>query len=408
MKIPVLGAILFLLVTFPAYAEWSKAYEVDYVMGDGDNKAGARQAAIEQIKLKASNEAGTYIQGTTTMRENGELTENVQMLSASLVKVGNTEDKLTVNASGQAVLWVKAAASLDEHELVRRVEALQQDQEKARQVKLLQAENEVLYQDLARIRAALATKSDPARTAEFLARQDSTIQRLDDNGNTITQVFARGTLLQLANRSTDAFDKAKDELDEQFLAPIMHSHVTAEIESVQVSGSDYVAMVRVGWTIDTLKLRPVLKRFLKVEGFNGDLAVYGGDNIASRGPNELSERAYQYLATKGVDLRLKIGAKEVHLPVFYTASDGFGERCGLSDRVRGERSDYLCLVSQKAGNPEVRGLSSSDGAWTSRLSNPIRIHLTKEEAARATRVEAVLVIAGIDKAVRRPGLFSIY
>lgn len=385
-------AALLLATALPAHAEWNKAYEVDYIMGDGDNRASARQAAIEQIKLKASNDAGTYVQGTTTLRENGGLTENIQILSASLVKVGTPEEKLTVNPSGQAVLWVKAVASLDETELVRRVEALQQDKEKARQVKLLQAENELLYKELARIRTALATKSDPAKTAELLAKQDSTIKRMDENGNTITQVFTRGTLIQLASRSTDEFDKAKRDLDEQFFAPLMRSHVTAVIESVEESGTDYVAMVRVGWSADTMKLRPVLKRYLTVEGFNGELSIYGGDNLDSKGPTQLSERAYQYLSTKGVDLQLMLAGKEVRLPVFYGASDGFGERCGLSDHVRGKRESYLCLVSQKANSQTARGLTPEPGQ-SARTSNPIRIHLTKEQAERATRVEATLVTA---------------
>lgn len=391
MKKHILAAAALLLITFPAHAEWSKPYEVDYIMGDGDNRASARQAAIEQIKLKASNDAGTYVQGTTTLHENGELTENIQVLSASLVKVSAPQEKLTVNSSGQAVLWVKAVATLDERELVRRVEALQQDKEKARQVKLLQAENEVLYKELATIRAGLASNNGTARAAELIAKQAATIKRMEDNGASITQVFARGTLTQLANRSTIEFDNAKRDLDEQFLAPLMNSQVTAQIESVEASGSDYVAMVRVGWTIDTMKLRPVLKRYLKVEGFNGEMSVYGADNLDSKGPTKLSERTYQYLATKGVDLQLKLGGKEVRLPVFYTA--GLPSNCDLYSRVRSGKPAYLCLVSQKAASPQVRGLPATNNGQSAVTSNPIRILLTKEEAERATRVEAELVMA---------------
>lgn len=185
-------AALLVFVALPARAEWSKSFEVGYIMGDGDNRASARQAALEQIKLKASGEAGTYILSTTTLRENGDLTENIQIIGASLVKIVKSEESLSVNQSGQAVLLVKATTSLDERELARRVELLQQDKEKSRQVKLLQAENEVLRMDLAQIRNALAAKSDPAKIAGLLSRRDSTIKRLEDNGRTLTLFFERG------------------------------------------------------------------------------------------------------------------------------------------------------------------------------------------------------------------------
>lgn len=380
----VVAATLLMFVTLPARAEWSKQYSVDYIMGDGDNRASARQAAVEQIKLKASGEAGTYIQGTTTLHENGELTENIQMLSASMVKVLASEEKLTVNSAGQAVLQVKAIASLDGSELVRRVEAIQQDKAKERQVKQLRSENEVLRKDFEKIRKELATKLDQAKIAELLARQDATLKRMADNGQTMTQVFERGTLIQLASRNMDDFENAKRDLDENFYAPLMQSPFTATIESVEADGNGYVAVVRVGWRVDTQHARQVLARYLNVGRDNdkNSITITTYDNLTGRGPNVLSERVYRYLVTKEVNLKLEIDGTTSVLPVFFVDKSFFqdcGVRISIAAMHGGDKN--LCLVSQQASDAKLLGF------WNTTTSNPIRIPLSRSQAELATRVD---------------------
>lgn len=390
-KTIVVAALLLAAAPLPALADWTKPYEVSYPMGDGDNRSSARQAALDQIRMKASSEAGTYVQSTTTLQENGDLTENIQTISASMVSVVELDEKLTVNASGQAVLWLRANATLDESELKRRVTELQHDKDKARQVAALQSENEALRKDLAQIRQSLQNKSDPAKTAELLSRQDATIRHLEENGRTVTQVFQRGTLLQMASRNSSDLDKAKRDLEDNFVTPLLSMPVTAEIESVEGSGNDYVALVRVGWKVDTLKLRPALKRYLTVSGYNGSIDIFGYDNLDGKGPTKLSDQVYQYLATRGIDLQLRIAGKEVRLPVFYGDNSFFGD-CGPfnTGRPASNKPKYICLVSQDASSADLRG---SEG----HTSNPVRIHLTKEEAERATRVDASLVAFDVDQ-----------
>jgi hypothetical protein len=371
------AAALFLFVSLPVCAEWSKPFEVEYVMGDGDNRSSARQAALEQIKLKASNEAGTYVQSTTTMHENGELTENIQMLSASLVKVLAADEKLTVNKAGQAVLRVKAVASLDESELVRRVAMVQQDKAKERQVKQLQSENEALRKDFEKIRNALATRSDQARTAELLAKQDATLKRMAENGKTMTLVFERGTLLQLASHNSDSFEKAKRDLDENFFAPLMQTPVTTSIESVEADGKNYVALVRVGWRIDTKPLHQVLARYLNADVSEGYIRILTYKNLGNRGPNVLSDRLYHYLSSKRIELQLQLAGGKVQIPVFYMDGSFFSDCSMTTDG----QDNHLCLISHLASAPELI-----------RTGNPVRIRLSREAAERATRVETSWIV----------------
>lgn len=370
--------IVAMLFCLPAQAEWSKQYQLDYIMGDGDTKGSARQAAIEQIKLKASSEAGTYVQSTSTLNAQGELTESVQMVGASMVKVLVKDESLSVNPTGQAVLNIEVVASLDDSELSKRIRALQEDKEKARQVKVLRTENDTLRKELKEIRTALAGKADQARVAELLTKQDKAIRKLENNVATVAQVFERGTLLQLANRNASEFEQAKAYLDESLYGEIMKTPIYTNVDSVEKVKGGYVALVRVGWSFRDSTYKPILNRYFHANYFKKQINFYAYKNIDSQGPHLLSERLYEYLAIKGVDLKVTLAGKTVRIPAFYaTAYSG----CDTYEDTRGEYARVICLASQPKDDPDFV-------ANQSHYSNPIRISLTQAEAERATNVEA--------------------
>ncbi len=377
-----------------AQAEWSKTLSVDYLMGDGDSRVTARQVALEQIKRKASDEAGTYIQSTSTLTEGGELSETIQMIGASMVKLGEVQESLTVNKTGQVVLRVEAHVAIDDAELSRRIKALQQDKEKARQIAALQEENEALRRDVAEIRTALTKKADPEQVAALLTRQSATMKRLSNNEKTVALVFERGTLLQMAVRTADEFTQAKERLEKEFFKPLMESPVTAKIEAVERDKDGYVALVRVGWDVDLDRGKRELAQYLEVsdlrKGLFDDFPVIKASylpNTSGRGPSPLSDKMYRYLVTQGVDLEVTLVGHQVRLPVFY--SEYGHDQCSTSPKfVRGDAIHVLCLVAHRAEDADLRGISYYSKAPS---SNPIRIRLTQEEAERATRVEAAFI-----------------
>lgn len=381
----ILMACMLILPAF-AEAEWSRPFDVEYNMGDGEARVSARQAAIEQIKLKASGEAGTYISRTTVLHENGELTESIQSLGATMVQVIVTGERLVVNPSGQAVLLVSANASIDDTELARRVKAMQEDKEKAKQVQRLQVENNSLRHELDQIHQQLSEKTEPGITAGLLSKQDKAIKRIAENGRTITLVFERGTLLQLASHNVAAFDAVRRQLDERFYEPIMQTSISAEIISVEPSGDGYVARVRVGWQIDTKPLESVLSPYLRFDQDRdkGNLTVYGFHNLDGKGPDVLSEQVYHYLAKKGINLQLRIAGKVVRLPMFYW-DNAFMTACGIGEVARTGPVKHLCLVSQNKDVADLRGVHSN-------INNPIKIRLTRTEAESANEVDASWII----------------
>lgn len=381
-KILLMTAMLFCL---PAQAEWSKQYELAYAMGDGDTKGSARQAAIEQIKLKASSEAGTYVDSTTTLKADGSLTESIQMVSATMVKVSIGKESISVSPSGQAILNLVAVATLDDAELAKRVEVLRQDKEKARQMKVLQAENEALRVGLKKIRESLAAKADPATVAELLAKQDQTIRKLEKNGQTVTQVFSQGTLLQLASKNSDALNEAQRYFDEELYAYLLGTKVSANIEAVEQSGEGYVALVRVGWNLDLGKVKGILAKHLRVSKYaiqrsDAYMQISEYENENGKGVSNLSHHLYQYLAERAVLARISIGEASLALPVFY--GGGGWNACSepmLPSRWSWQLPKSICVTKQ---------LESGENILGSNHPNPIRIRLTKAQAEAATSVSA--------------------
>lgn len=390
MKRIVLLLALLILSAGAAAQQWSDDFSVAHAMGDGDTRASARQAALEQLKLKASHAVGSYIQSTITLRSDGALEESIDMLSASMVKLSDIDDMLAVDESGRAVLTVRAKALVDEGQLLQRVKALQEDQEKARQLKVLQAENEALRRDLTKIRHELASSKDTARAAQLLEEQDTAMKRIRENERTVSQVFERGTLLQLATRNADEFEQVKAELERKLFRPLLASPVTATIETVEAAEDGYIVFVRVGWRPDLQAVESVLSRYLKIRVRSTRTAssvLYASRyrNSQGHGPHVLTERVYNYLLMEGVDLVVSLAGREVRVPVFYS-ENGFRICERRPDKVRAGASKTLCLISHPASEPDFHGVPFSKD-----LANPLKIRLTQNEAERATRVEARLV-----------------
>ena len=377
--------LVFALIFVPgvAVADWIKQLDINYVMGDGENRIGARQAAIEQLKSKASHQVGTYIQSTTSLRD-GKLTENIQVLSASLVKVSNVSEKLSINQAGQGVLSLVATITVDEKELARRIELLQMDSAKANQIERLRADNLELRNTLTQIRAQLTQEPDPATAARLLSMQDDALKHIDKNGKAVSQIFERGTLIQMATSNSVALDAAKQSLEDSFFVPVMSSPVSAVIQSVQADGDGYVSKVRLTWDINEKALYPVLVRYFQSDNTTGLISINKFYNTDTKGPHPLSEQLYQYLTWQGIDLRVTLGHKEVRVPVFY-ADDSFMTPC--SDYRRNHMSaTRLCLVTKSGSDKSPRWMDDN---------SLLRVHLTKEEAASATTIDAVFVKSSI-------------
>lgn len=249
----ILTILALLVVASTASAqEWGRVISVDYAMGDGESRTGAREAALVEIKRKASHEAGTYIQRTTTLDATGELAESIEMLGASMVALSDVGEELLVD-DDRIVLRVTARATIDEGKLAERIKALQSDQEKARRLAALQEQNLVLMRELNEIRTALAGDISAARAAKLLDRQTEMVAELSENERAVVDVFERGTLLDLAAQSEFEAKRLADEINQAIHRLVETAEINASIVDVvkhPEEADTYRVRVRASWKYD--------------------------------------------------------------------------------------------------------------------------------------------------------------
>lgn len=368
-----IGFVLAAAVSMSANADWSKKYDVSYAMGDGDTRAVARQAAIEQIKLKASSEAGSYVQKDVLLA-NDNLTETIKVLSASLVKVNIKGESIKVGKDGNAVLAISAIASVDEKSLNDRIKALQSDKKLSEHVDALKAENFALRQEL----IELSKKRGEAASLAILKRKSVLLNKLDDNNKNMAQVFEQGTLLQMVQRDKDRQEELKTVLDDMVFQPLLDAKINAEIASIkEAENGKYHVYVKVDWNVDESSIKDGMgKAFgddLKFpERWNRNGKIIHVDGLARYS----KELLYGYVVTKQAVLELTIGGTTEYVYVAYPSSGG-RNGCNFS--------------------PERYSDDGWDNSYCVKLKNPqpdliVSFDISKRDAEMATGVKAEMFV----------------
>lgn len=239
---------------------WTKDYSYEHKMGDNDSRNLAKEAAIEQIKLKAAQEAGTYIQGTTTLT-NGQLEETITQIGASIVKVVVQSDKISVNDAGNQLLTITANATVDESIMQERIKALQEDANKAKLLQQLASENEKLRTEMSTLAKQRAQELDSDKLAVIIARETTLRKDIVANINSTEQAFTSVvSAIDIANQEALArkneFDKIESEWELKFFQPLLKPKIIkAEVADMKLSddGKYYTGKIIIEWQNDPNK-----------------------------------------------------------------------------------------------------------------------------------------------------------
>ena len=256
-----LAATTLTLLTLPQLTwAWTKDYSYEHKMGDNDSRNLAKEAAVEQIKLKAAQEAGTYIQGTTTL-SNGQLEETITQIGASIVKVVVQSDKISVDDTGHQLLTVTANATVDETVMQERIKALREDANKAKLLQQLASENEKLRAEMTALAKQRVQELDSDKLAAIVAREATLRKDLTINLTSTEQVFTSVvSAIDIANQEALAlkseFDKIAAEWELNFFQPLRKPKITrAEVLKMKLSddGQFYTGQIVIGWQVDPNK-----------------------------------------------------------------------------------------------------------------------------------------------------------
>ena len=382
----IFNILLCCLVCFDASASiWSKNITVDYHLGDGDSKSTARELALEQIKLKGSSEAGTYVQNTTTLN-NDNLSEHIQVISASMISLSNIkEDLLTQDKS--FILRVSAVTTIDEVELASRIKAIQTDKAKAKQIAKLEVENQILVTELVKVKSLLSKDNlNTQQVASILKRQTNLIQNFKSNTNAITQVFSKGTLLQIARKNKGKLNQAISQLETEFFGPLLETKINIDVDVIEENGK-YIALVNVDWSAPSSINYSTLRKNLHSYDFNskrGYVSFSSYKNTGTDAKVSLTESLFAYLSKQTVMVEIQIGTKTIALPMFWSESYDSFDTCEGYDNYGKFSMEYgrICFLEKQSANDDLRVIEVKD--------NPIKITLTAKEVQSITSIKATV------------------
>ncbi|OUS02667.1 hypothetical protein A9Q81_08470 [Gammaproteobacteria bacterium 42_54_T18] len=389
--------ITLIALSFPtllAAKVWQQTFTVEYALGDGDSKTTARELALAQIKIKASNKAGSYIHTTSTL-VNDQLSENIQVIGASMVMLSGIKEHLTTK-NNRITLFVTALARIDESELKRRIAAMQRDKAKAKQITQLNKDNEMLSVELRTIRSLLAKKhSSSTEVASILNRQSTLLKRFEHNAAAVKRVFTQGTLFQMAQTSSAKLERVKAQLETEFFGALMQTQVKAEIVSVIDNERDFTVLVNVSWTMPKSLSFNTLIKHLSGRNFNKDklsktedLTLDSNKNVGGKGKTTLSESLFNYLGEQHVHIEIKLGSKKFNVPLFWSRKGGSFSSCksassSYNDFIKS--NGLLCLTLMQDSHKALHGIGYKQD------ENPIKFKLTKKEVRTITTIETKIV-----------------
>lgn len=384
---------------------WVKPVETSVVLGEGDSRVKAREIALDQLKRIAAASAGSVVESVTTLKDD-KLSEQLRMISISLVKIDQVKESLVVE-NGSAVLKVSARASIDQSELARLTKELRQDTEKAKAIAKLQKDNEALREQLRTVSEQLQQRKAPSAVDELGQRQTRLLTALATNEGQIRQVFEKGALLAMADADAKRLEDAKAIILQDALMPLVDTTVRAEVASVVRDGSAYKVGLRVGWSAPIDRAQKLLSKYLQGGTYymgerDREVSFTRRDNTEGRSPNDMQPRLYDFVSKYKVLAVFKVGSKSVELPIMATYRHDTFTKCRQRP-TPGSDQGVVCMFKQGITDSEILG-TAEDGYRNS--VNPLTIALSESEAAGAVTVLASVKLVGPAGVVRQTEFVS--
>lgn len=388
----ILAALLGLLALASAPAKaWTQRMEQTWALGEHESRAKARELALEALRLRAANAAGKIVEATSVLKD-GKLREEVRTVGVSMVKVSEVRDSVQVAPDGRTELLVSALVDIDESELQRRAQQMRQDRDTARQVGLLQAENEKLRKGLVDLSAALRAASSATDVVPLLKQQQELMTALRRNETHIGNTFSPGSLLALAEEGDRAWERDRQEIDEKVFDALLALPVAATVRGVERQANGALqAQVQVGWSLPAEQIWAVWAKHIQQRYRSKDRISFHGFETKV-GLN--ADLVRSYLMEHSVELRLDLGGAQTRLPVmFNTGSDGRDCAWGWHHQFGREGDVQICAQQFDMGaRVNVNGTTQV---------NPVRLPLSAQQAADARALRVFLVLLRNGKELRR-------
>jgi len=190
--------IILLVATTTSASAIEKTWSLNYTLGDSESKTMARKAVITSIKRAAADDAGVYIQSEKNI-DNGDLSEKIKIISASIVKINVLEERVSTTSTGDIQLFVRASTDVDESILRSRIEQIKANKDKDQKISTLLRERAALIKTLHKLDGELRVKAvDSSKADKLLSQKDKVMDSLNEQSLAIENVFEKGMLVAIA------------------------------------------------------------------------------------------------------------------------------------------------------------------------------------------------------------------
>ena len=305
-----------------------------YIMGDNDTLIDAKNLSIEQAKKTAADYAGTYVEQSLTVDGNKISQQEIRVLTAGFLEVLKSIDSRQLDESGTMTLTTVAVIRLSKESIKDGLAKLKSDPERQTTIKKLEQENEQLRTDLVRLSQQI-NQSQAAGSAglvikprpELIEQRDGLLKQLEHNRASVRQVFAQGTLFQMAKQGNRDYERAQKRLAEQFFAYFKYNtEITlGDPEFVDNGNGTYDMRVFVTWNTPFEPTAPLWDDYFNIfqpSAYNDFTAsLHTNRNRKNEQKQPFTKKLYDELTSKNLYISVSAGGYSAELPIATLDSD---------------------------------------------------------------------------------------
>ena len=139
----------------------------EYRMGDHDTWTGATRMAIDDAKRQTLEQAATYLESVTEVKNLDVTRDEIRTYTAGIVMVLNQQTS-TRFEDGEVVIHVDLTAQVDEQEVIQAITALRENESAKEELLSLRAKTDQLRLQLETANQALASTSRPKQAQPLM------------------------------------------------------------------------------------------------------------------------------------------------------------------------------------------------------------------------------------------------
>jgi hypothetical protein len=208
----------------------------EYIMGDNDTFTEGKKLALQDAKRLVLEQAGTYIESTTEVKDGAISSDEIKQYTAGIIKIDVVDESRSILENKATVVKVTVRAVVNPDDVVRQVMSLTKRKEVEEKAKKLSSENERLRREIALMNRQLRTITDMQKNRELRNQREDALQKLLDNEKGLTILVSGESLVKAS-----LFDQQKKKDDRQlvkkFLQEVAEAYeITSDEPEVEDNG----------------------------------------------------------------------------------------------------------------------------------------------------------------------------